>query len=385
MGTLLWLTFIVLAHLPKQHLVCADKICQNFKFFIDQDLVEDHALEGHVIRNSTVDRVTQCHIMCKDDCRCLSMNYIHNTQKDNCQLNEVNKKMKPAALKYKAGAKYYDLVREYSIHGRRFSQGIDRCVNRCCQDNPCLHGGTCEEICDPTTVRFNCTCPAGYTGQRCEKIKPYPRNCKDLATNGAKISGKFDVYDSQKKPFQVYCDFYSEPGYVWTLIQSYSLANNNQFKYKRFGVDFPVNEEVAAINWGAYRLSLPHMQSLANASTYLRATCNFPDEGLVFTDYARAKLAGHDLFGVWQAQCRTYEVINIRDIECKECTAGTWQKGEMWHINSELSASAGCQFNGQAGAVRYEQNFGFYDHVNVNFRCTSSQTSTTQHWIGNMK
>ena len=55
------------------------------------------------------------------------------------------------------------------------------------------------------------------------------------------------MYDSQNKPFEVYCDFNSEPGYVWTLIQSFSLGNNGLFKRKRFGVDFSVNEEAATI------------------------------------------------------------------------------------------------------------------------------------------
>ena len=43
------------------------------------------------------------------------MNYIQNTPRNNCQLNDVNKLMKPDALKYKAGTNYYDLVREYII------------------------------------------------------------------------------------------------------------------------------------------------------------------------------------------------------------------------------------------------------------------------------
>lgn len=98
-----------------KHLVCTDKICQNFKFFIDQDLVADHALEGYVFKSVTVDSVSQCHVMCKDDCRCISMNYIQNNPRDNCQLNDVNKIMKPDALKYKPGTNYYDLVREYII------------------------------------------------------------------------------------------------------------------------------------------------------------------------------------------------------------------------------------------------------------------------------
>ena len=233
-------------------------------------------------------------------------------------------------------------------------------------------------------MRFNCSCPDDYTGQRCEKIK-HPRSCKDLFTNGVKTSGMYNVYGSEKNHFQVYCDFDSEVGRVWMLIQSFSFGNNAIFKSKRFGVDFPVNDDAETLNWEAYRLSLPHMQSLANVSTHLRVTCNFRDEGVVYTDYARAKLDRHDLFGIWRAQCRLFEVINIRDIECKECTVGTWQiEHEMWHINSYFSKSrAGCEFNGVTGAVYGEQNFGLYNGVNVNFRCTSSASSTTQHWIGN--
>ena len=231
-------------------------------------------------------------------------------------------------------------------------------------------------------MRFNCTCPSHYTGQRCEKIK-HPRSCKDLVTNGAKVSGIHFLYDSQNNLFPVYCDFDSEAGYVWALIQSFSLANNNQFNKKRFGVDFPVNEDDGTINWNAYRLSLSRIQSIVDASTHLRATCNFPDDGLVYTDYARAKLKGHDLFGRWERQCRAYEFVNIRGIECRECTAGTWQKDTYsWHISSYDSRNRGCEFDGTSGSVRGEQNFGLYRNVNSAHRCSSAQTSTTQHWIG---
>ena len=270
----------------------------------------------------------------------------------------------------------------FKQHRRRFVQGRDHCVNRCCQTNPCLQGGTCEEICDPTTVRFNCTCPSQYHGQRCEKIQ-HARSCKDLVTNGAKISGMHFLYDSQNRSFPVYCDFDSEVGYVWALIQSFSLAKKGHFTEDRFGVNLPFNEDSGTTNWSVYRLSSSRMQSVANVSTHLRATCNFPDDGLVYTDYARAKLEGHDLFGQWNGgRCHTYEFLNIRGIECQECTAGTWQKNQ-WHIKSASSASpAGCQFNGSSGAVSGEQNFGRYFSANPAFRCSSAQNSTTQHWIG---
>ena len=107
--------FTALLSLLGQFPASTDGICQNFKFIMDEDVIPDHALEGHVFKNSSVDKVTHCHVMCRDDCRCISLNYLHNKLTDNCQLNDVNREMKPAALKYKTRSSYYDLVREYKI------------------------------------------------------------------------------------------------------------------------------------------------------------------------------------------------------------------------------------------------------------------------------
>ena len=115
MKSSLWFKLILTFHMLKEYLVCTDGICQNFKFVIDQDLVADHALQGHGFKSATVDNVSQCHVMCKDDCRCISMNYIQNIPRYNCQLNDVNKILKPDALKYKPGTNYYDLAQDYNI------------------------------------------------------------------------------------------------------------------------------------------------------------------------------------------------------------------------------------------------------------------------------
>ena len=55
----------------------------------------------------------------------------------------------------------------------------------------------------------------------------HPRSCKDIAKNGASTSGKYDISNSDNERFSVYCDLQSEPGFVWTLIQSFSLAKKN--------------------------------------------------------------------------------------------------------------------------------------------------------------
>ena len=89
--------------------------CQQFKFVIDQDVVHDSVLDGHVIKRVTVKSAAQCHMECRDECLCVSINYSQNRVEGNCELNDVNKEMKPAALNYKPGSQYYDLVRSYTV------------------------------------------------------------------------------------------------------------------------------------------------------------------------------------------------------------------------------------------------------------------------------
>ena len=212
----------------------------------------------------------------------------------------------------------------------------------------------------------------------------HPRSCKDIAKNGASTSGKYDIYDSNSERFSVYCDLQSEPGFVWTLIQSLSLSKRNAFNYTGFGKNFEIDIEVGEVNWNEFRLSLSQMQYLANHSTHLRATCNFSTDGLQYTDYARAKLASHDIFGTWET-CQMYEYVNIRGIYCSNCTALTKQQEDVsWHIRSYASREAGCDFDGKPGGFGKENNFGKfgYNNINKDHRCTFSSASTTQHWFG---
>ena len=176
----------------------------------------------------------------------------------------------------------------------------------------------------------------------------------------------------------------SEPGFVWTLIQSFSFSKRNTFNYAGFGKNLEIDIEEGEVNWNEFRLSLSQMQYLANHSTHLRATCNFSTDGLQYTDYARAKLAGHDIFGTWNT-CKMYEYVNIRGINCSDCTALTKQQEDVsWHIRSYNSTEEGCEFDGKPGGVPGEKNFGRFSklYMSQDHRCSFSPASTTQHWFG---
>ena len=93
----------------------SDVIGQKFKFVIDEDVVYNHILVGHMFKRLTVHSAAHCHMMCKDDCLCISMNYFPSFQENNCELNIVNKDMEPAALTSKQGVNYYDLARSFIV------------------------------------------------------------------------------------------------------------------------------------------------------------------------------------------------------------------------------------------------------------------------------
>ena len=166
-------------------------------------------------------------------------------------------------------------------------------------------------------------------------------------------------FDSANQSFSAFCDMESESGFIWTLIQSFSLANKDKFKNKMFGDDFPVNHANNDIDRSSHRLSLLQMQFIANQSTHFRATCNFPTEGLQYTDYARAKLEVLNILKNYKSMCLPFEYLNIRGNECSNCTAHAKQTlGHAWTMNSYQSKLQGCQFDGSPGAKGDEQNFG---------------------------
>ena len=127
------------------------------------------------------------------------------------------------------------------------------------------------------------------------------------------------------------------------------------------------------------------MESIANQSSHVRATCNFNTDGLNFTDYLRAKLTDIDVMRKKFDDCRNYEYINVRGYGCHDCTAVFVQQ-DMWHahVDSYHDYGAGCQLKA-SGAIKDpagEDDFGWYETVNPIHRCSSNNNSTTQWWFG---
>lgn len=257
-------------------------------------------------------------------------------------------------------------------------QGAHTCFSGCCKSKPCLHGGTCVEKCDDVRERYTCACPKHYQGRRCEIFHPHVSSCQAyMKLKPGSHSGVYDLNDT----FQTYCDFDSEAGKAWTLIESFSLANKALYQNQPFYHNFTQNER--NFNWSSFRLSNQTMVNIRDNSTHWRVTCNFPS-GLSFTDYARASLLDTDILTfVNQDQCKKYEFISVRGINCTNCLGMLVQRdNQHMHTDSYWSGLNRCQWNPGSGAVSHEDNFGFYDVINPQHKCTENPLSTTQWWLG---
>ena len=185
--------------------------------------------------------------------------------------------------------------------------------------------------------------------------------------------------------YEVFCDAISEEGFVWTLIESFSRRNKDEFEDKAFFKDYPKNQK--AFKWDKFRLSLPRMIATANRSTHVRATCNFNTEQLQYKDYFRAKLSEIDVLRLSFDECKKVEFISIRGYNCTGCTAFFFQKdGYHVHTDSYWAPVVKCQFtSASADAVHLpggEDDFGCYKTVNPVQKCVSTDDSTTQWWFG---
>ena len=257
------------------------------------------------------------------------------------------------------------------------------CSNQCCNQSPCANGGTCTELWDHAKLKFNCTCAAGYIGKFCQKRRA--TSCKEqIEKNRQSQTGVYQLFHvTTNSLYEVFCDLTSEERFLWSLVESFSLANKKELADKALYKDYPVNQEVFIRN--KFHLSLSRMHKIASHSTHVRATCNFNTEELKFTDYLRAKLTDINVIRFRLNACRRFEYINIRGYDCHNCTAYLYQ-ADYWHVHADSyhGSQKGCQrnFPGAVISPDGEDNFGVYQTVNAVHRCSSRVDSTTQWWIG---
>ena len=127
--------------------------------------------------------------------------------------------------------------------------------------------------------------------------------------------------------FPLYCAF--EPKIAWTLIESFSLANTNTFKNLPFHVHRPISNNRPS-TWENYRMGSNRRAHFQIMSTLFAATCDFPKRvgGSMVNDSLKGRL---DDFNVVQEKsldgCKKYTSINIKGVDCSNCTAYTVSGG----------------------------------------------------------
>ena len=266
-------------------------------------------------------------------------------------------------------------------------------TNCCLTSNPCSNQATCVPA-DDMRVRFNCICPARFSGKYCNKcaLGYTGENCQTRITscrgyaNGSRIPDTYYIRDHRNKPRKVFCDFEKDSNISWTLVQSYSLENSKTYQ-KPFFTDYPQNANHPTKNWFSYRLGLASMTSVQNDSTKWRVTCDF-DKNLtvIKKDFMEGLKADVDILTFKGEEiCKKVDYVNIRGHNCSNCTTVLYQTSRYpLHIDARKTKSKceftvtdpiGCPTGG-------EDSFGLYNCHNPMHRCSATDNSTTNTWLG---
>ena len=151
-----------------------------------------------------------------------------------------------------------------------------------------------------------------------------------------------------------------------------------------FSKDYAVNQN--SFTWNKFRLLLPIMKSTLSHSTHVRATCNFNTDGLLTTDYLRAKTTELNILLLNGRPYVTLEYINIRGFECYNCSVWMAQNSESHLHTDSQNGGRYCRFkSAKSGSIVWEageDNFGYYGVINPLHTCSSGYNSTTKWWLG---
>ena len=267
-------------------------------------------------------------------------------------------------------------------------------INCCMTSNPCVNGGTCLPPMPSSRKRFRCKCPDGYGGERCEVehecVPGYTgENCDQLIRscrgyrNGYRVSGKYTVFDVDMNPFEVFCDFDRDSFLTWKLVQSYRRDSSKQYSFifPLFN-DTPVNQNEPS--WFKYRLSKSRMESIQQDSTKWRITCRYNTDGVVLRDYARGAKTEMNILAFNDGSgCVKMEYIDVRGHNCSGCTANWRQEIVTLYFDMFYAKRKDCDFlPSDVPLTCGEDYFGYYDCINIQHRCSSSEEATTQTWLG---
>ncbi|RDD39154.1 hypothetical protein TrispH2_008131 [Trichoplax sp. H2] len=216
-----------------------------------------------------------------------------------------------------------------------------------------------------------------------------PRSCLQAKELVAQRNGYYVLFDSTNKPFMTYCDFESDKGFAWTLVESLSLVKAKTSKYQK---NFYYDEEsdVCTVNWAEYRLSKSKMLSIYQTpgSDYVRATCNFNagiDGGLIdHRDYFRVATCRYNIFTISNSfGCISLDYFNVRGYSCRKCSVPVYYGRSNYHTFIDVSrATQSCSRLKIPETINNEEAFGRYRTVNPKFRCSTNSTSTTNWWFG---
>ena len=190
----------------------------------------------------------------------------------------------------------------------------------------------------------------------------------------------------------VYCDFESEVGYAWTLIESFARVNARSISIGRgFSFSSSLNAKSPRQKWGAYRLSLHQMRQLylvdkqLTSNAMWRATCNFDSSAssnyFSTKDYLRGQFSIFNIltYSSLTGDCFLVDSVSIRGHYCQRCMVPFWA-GRDVHLH--IDSSGQCCTRHFYDSLDSEDNFGYYYPYNMAFSCTATGDSTTNWWIG---
>ncbi|EDV21794.1 uncharacterized protein TRIADDRAFT_59878 [Trichoplax adhaerens] len=154
---------------------------------------------------------------------------------------------------------------------------------------------------------------------------------------------------TKNEAFTVYCDFNSEPPFVWTLIESFSR------------------------DMSTYRSTLPGHVNFQRPFYY-----NMP--------YSQCRPDQWQHYRLSKRPCVQMDYINIRGTACRRCQIPMWfaTTNHPSVISSLTQNYCGhVKFPNAAGSP-YEYNFGMYNGYNREFSCTRSGESSTNWSFGDI-